>query len=135
MTTEEQALLDELLHKFPRFAEYWEKYEVSENELFGKDVFDPPIYEVAWIFSEFVIDAYQESDFATVENAFLEIENVVENGSEHMSEVALVGFVEGVLFLRSHRKIPVDAFDEWLGKYSKKHWYDMHNFYTKGTPR
>ncbi len=133
MTAEEQAVRDKLLRDFPTFVPHWEKERASHAAYFGDDEeFDPGIYQVARMFANFIVDSYQAGDYPTVKQAFLEIEHLAQSESAHISNAALVGFVEDVLFIRSHRKIPLNAFDEWLSEGTRQFWYGMHNFYTTG---
>lgn len=132
MTEEEQALLTLLVTRFTDFGVRWQDYrneEIQDDE----DEQYISVYTVAQEFSEYILDLYTKGDSSALEKAFREIENVAQNGSEYMSNAALVGFIAGVLILRSHKGIPLDAFDGWLGRVSKKFWYGMHDFFTAGT--
>jgi hypothetical protein len=132
MTEEEQQLLTALTTKFSDFGVRWNKYqddEIHDEE----DAQYISIYAVAQEFSEYIIDLYTKGDAGALARAFREIENVAQNGSEYMSNAAYVGFIEGVLMLRSHKGIPLNSFDEWLGKGSSEFWYEMHEFFTTGS--
>lgn len=134
MTEEEQELLTVLITKFPDFGVRWKNYQ--NDEIFDEeDERFVSIYTVAQEFSEFIVDLYAKGDSGALERAFCEIENIAKNGSEYISNAAYVGFIEGVLVLRSHKGIPLNAFDEWLGKSSKEFWYEMHEFFTTGSTK
>lgn len=132
MTDEEQQLFTVLTTEFPDFWVKWKKYQDDET-IYDENERCVHVYDVAHVFAKYLIDLYDKRDTETLARAFREIESVAQNGSRHMSEVALVGFIEILLMLRSHKGIPLDAFDEWLGQSSKEFWYDMHRFFTTGS--
>ena len=130
MSEEEVELYNHFKFLFPRFVNKLNALEKEAVELFDEK-FEPEIYEVGQIFSECVVDAYIEKDFEFVNAALSEVELFAQNGSEHLSEFALVGIIESILMQRSHRKISLNAFDQWLGRSSKDFWYCMHNFFAE----
>jgi len=132
MTPEENEIVEKLVTTFPDFGVIWKKYLESEIEDEDDEEYIS-LYSVASEFSEYVINLYHEKETEKLKKAFSEIELLSINGSEYISEVALVGFIEGILILRSHEGIALDAFDSWLGESSKEFWYGMHDFFTKGT--
>jgi hypothetical protein len=129
MSEEEIELCDQLKALFPRLVNKLDALEKEARELFDEE-FEPEIYEVGQILSECVIEAYLEKDFEFVKATLLEVELVAENGSAHMSEFAQVGIIESILMQRSHKNIPLNSFDDWLGNLSKNFWYGMHDFFT-----
>lgn len=132
MTPEEHLIVKSLINNFPDFGELWEKYleiEIEDEE----DEEYITLYSTASEFSEYIINLFNKNETEKLSKAFSEIELMEKNGSEYIANVAFVGFIEGVLILRSHKGIPLNAFDEWLGENSKKFWYGMHDFFTKGS--
>jgi len=129
MTEEEQGVVTEFKNKLPVFSEVWNKYletEIVDDE----DEEYINLYSFAQEFSEFVITLYQKNKTDELKVAFYEIEQLANSDSEYISNVALVGFIEGILMLRQHKGIPLEAFDEWLGVSSREFWYGMHDFFT-----
>ena len=90
------------------------------------------LYSYATKFSAYVIKLFQTEKYNELKKAFDEIEILCLSKSHYISEVAHVGFVEGILMLRSHKGISLDAFDSYLGESSKEFWYEMHDFFTSG---
>ena len=131
MNEDVKAVLDSLLIMFPEFKAHWNNYSDEEKRLYEEN-FDPSLYEVASEFSECVISQFNHSNEEFLKNAFTFMEDLGKHPNEEISNCAMVGFVEGVLILRSHKGIDLDAFDLYLGKNSKEFWYGMHNFFTGG---
>ena len=129
MSEEEVELYNYFKSLSPRLVNKLKALEKEERELFDEK-FEPEIYEIGQILSECVIDAYLEKDLEFVKTVLLEVELVAKNGSEHLSEFALVGIIESILMQRSHKNIPLNSFDVWLGQLSKDFWYNMHYFFT-----
>ncbi len=129
MSEEEVKLYNSFRALFPRLVNKLNALEKEAVEIFN-ETFEPEIYEIGQIFAECVVEAYLEKDFEFVKAALWEVELIAKNGSEHISEFALVGIIESVLLQRSHKQIPLGSFDPWLGHLSKKFWYDMNDFFT-----
>ncbi|WP_445356230.1 hypothetical protein ACJJI5_10535 [Microbulbifer sp. EKSA008] len=132
MSESEKEALDLLLTKLPEFRDFWCKYADEQAEL-DKEIneeFDPSLYEVASEFSRCIIEQFGCGNQEFLKDAFYLIEKLGNHPDEGISECAMVGFVEGVLMLRSHEGIELNAFDSYLGKNSKEFWYGMHDFFT-----
>jgi hypothetical protein len=131
MNKDEKEVLESMLIMLPEFKVHWSKYSDEEKKLF-KDDFDPCLYEVASEFSQCVIKQFNYGNEEFLKSAFNHIEELGEHPNEEISNCAMVGFVEGVLMLRSHKGIALNAFDSYLGNNSKEFWYGMHKFFTGG---
>ena len=132
MNEDEQNALDILLAKLPEFRAYWYKYSYEQAKLDQEidEEFDPSLYEVASEFSRCVIEQFRYGNKQFLRDAFDLVEELGKHPNEEISECAMVGFVEGVLILRSHEKISLNAFDSYLGENSREFWYAMHEFFT-----
>lgn len=129
MNEEEKEVLDLLLTKLPEFKVTWNKFSDYEIRTFDEK-FDPCLYEVASVFSQSVIEQFHHGNHQFLLEAFTLIEKLESHPNENISECAMVGFIEGVLMLRSHEGIALNAFDAYLGLKSRNYWYAMHDFFT-----
>ncbi len=122
MTSEEYQIVKRLTDELPDFGDLWIKYleTAIKDEEAEKYI---TLYLVATEFSKYIINLFIGYETDKLHKAFSEVELMASNSSEYVSEVALVGFIESILALRSHKGIPLNAFDAWLGKSSKKFWY------------
>ena len=130
MTSEEYQIVKRLTDELPDFGDLWIKYleTAIEDEEDEKYI---TLYLVATEFSKYIMSLFINYETDKLRKAFFEVELMASNSSEYVSEVALIGFIESILVLRSHKGIPLNAFDAWLGESSKKVWYLMHDFFTK----
>lgn len=132
MNQQENDVLDLLLKELPEFKVHWNKYSDEEIRI-GKqidEVFEPSLYEVASEFSICAIEEYKCDNREFLREAFALIEKMGDHPDTEISNCAMVGFIEGILILRSHEDIALDAFDSYLGTNSRDFWYGMHNFLT-----
>lgn len=131
MTAEEKDVLAQLLCKLPTFEQHWNKYVEQEIQLAEElgEALELNLYDVAFSFSPYVIEQYEAGNFTLLKEAFKFIEEMGSHPNESISNCAMVGFVEGILFARNHEGIALEAFDNYLGKESKAFWYEMHGFF------
>jgi hypothetical protein len=122
MTPDEYQIVTRLTDELPDFGDLWIKYlETAIDDEEGEKYIT--LYLVATEFSKYIINLFIGYEIDKLRKAFSEVELMASNSSEYVSEVALVGFIESILSLRSHKGIPLNAFDAWLGENSKKFWY------------
>lgn len=72
--------------------------------------------------ASYVVDAYEAADCETARKAFHFAESLISTGSEAETHAAVVGFLETVQNVASHRRCGNAAFESFLGPLSKQQW-------------
>jgi hypothetical protein len=106
---------DDIEARWNEHLEFWEGDE-------------PGFFNEVSVFAHYVIDRYaqiQTSDFQAI---FDIVEEAVNSKDKQTNELAVIGFLEGILFLGSHRDIRPECFEQWLGKRSKTAILDIEQF-------
>jgi len=76
-----------------------------------------------------VVDAFEMGDLETVGKAFEFAESLITTGSEAEAHAAVVGFLETVQNVASHRKCGATVFEPFLGSSSQQQWAKLNNIW------
>lgn len=60
---------------------------------------------------------------------FRVVEKAVEFGDKTTKELAVIGFLEGILLIGSHQGLNAGSFDRWIGSKSKLALVDLERFF------
>lgn len=74
-----------------------------------------------------VVDLFETGNVVEIHPAFELIERLLVTGSEAEKHAAIVGFLETVQNVASHRVFGSVAFEQFLGPSSQKAWAEMNN--------
>jgi hypothetical protein len=104
----------------PAFRESWNKHrQFWQDEEAG-------IYNDLAEFADFIVDqAYGSGDLASVDASFALTERFFDEGDDEVREAAMIGFLEDVHNLSSHRPFGAAPFIERLGPLSKRAWAEV----------
>ena len=77
----------------------------------------------------YVVKNYEHGKTEDFEEIFKTVENAVNSNNKETSGLAVVGFLEGILFVGSHKDIRIENYKKWLGKESLKSITELENFF------
>jgi len=89
-------------------AQWQEHLDFWENE-------EPGYYNDISVIVHYVISKYKESDLRDFDRISEVIELGLKSDNEETSELALIGVLEGILFVGSHDDIRPENHKSWLG--------------------
>lgn len=97
----------------PYWKEYMEFWQDEEERGFYNDIS---------VFSRYVVDRYAEGQTQDFDEIFGAYEYINENGNAAAKELAIIGFLEGILFLSSHQPFGTHAIEKWMGPAAKANY-------------
>ena len=101
----------------------WEKHlEFWEGE-------EPGSYNDISVIVHYVIKNFESQNTNDFKELFEVIEEAVNSSEEKTSELAVIGFLEGILFVGSHKNIRPKHFYPWLGENSKKSILELEDYF------
>lgn len=92
-------------------------------------------YNDVAIIVHYVIKQYKKGLTADFQTIFDIVELGVKSHDEHVSEVAVVGFVEGILFVGSHDNIRPEHFKKWIGSESYRRMISLEEYFSGANKR
>ena len=108
-----------LLRTCPGFEPAWRAHvEWWKHEERG-------IFNDAAAFAHYLVDRYAEGAISECEAAFAVIETIVKDGDEGARAAAIVGVLEDVQTLSSHRSFGPGVFVPLLGPLSRRAWEEI----------
>ena len=101
----------------------WEEHlEFWEDE-------EPGEYDDVSIIVHHVIDGFASGKTQNFETIFKITEQAVKSDNKLVSEVAVIGFIEGLLMVGSHEGMYSEFFKNWLGPESFKAFEELEHFF------
>jgi hypothetical protein len=102
---------------------YWRDHlEFWEDEEAG-------YYNDAAVFAHYVVDEYQKGDTEDFNEIFKAIEKIIEYGNEAARGIAVVGFLEAIQNIASHKSCGPNVFMKWLGSKSTQAWHELNELW------
>jgi hypothetical protein len=122
-----------LLAALPSLAAEWS--EVAErNADAGAPGGRLGYLDAAWVVGH-LADRLKAGETGDFESAFDFIEQLILRGDQYVSELGVVGYLEGMQMATvTSRGVDPEAFRPWLGPLSAKHWEAITRFWELGTP-
>ena len=115
MISDMSRLLDDITARFPSFA-------IPLASLEANDVSD---LRVMGELASHAVDLYETGDVQDVRRAFELTEQLMHSPLQEERDAAVIGFLETVQNVASHRTCGVDAFDQFLGPRSQAAWTEL----------
>lgn len=81
----------------------------------------------------YVIDQYNRNETADFKEIFDFVETSVNSLEVKVSELAIVGFIEGILMVGSHSGLTPEDFKAWLGESSYDRMIKLEKFFSGRT--
>ncbi|PIE47240.1 MAG: hypothetical protein CSA42_04655 [Gammaproteobacteria bacterium] len=88
-------------------------------------------YNDVYVIVDYIISKYKASDFKDFEKIAQVIEMGVTSDNHETSELAIIGVLEGMLFMGSHDGIRVENFKGFLGKVSYRELLVLEDYFEK----
>jgi hypothetical protein len=79
-------------------------------------------YNDAGVVAHHIVDSFERGDLSEFPTAFALLERCVSDGDEQASERAVIGIIEDIQNIGSHRSFGPWVFYEWLGPQSRSAW-------------
>jgi hypothetical protein len=76
-----------------------------------------------------VVDLFEKACTNDVRPAFNLVEHFIATGTEAERHAAMIGFLETVQNVASHRQCGAAAFEEFLGPWSRKAWAELNQIW------
>ena len=97
-------------------------------EFWGDD--EAGFYNDAAVCAHYVVDQHKKnrvSDFPCIFNA---VENIINIGTEEARGVIIVGFLEAIQNIASHKDYGATVFEKWLGITSRQAWVELNHLWS-----
>ncbi|GAB5410569.1 MAG: hypothetical protein BalsKO_29340 [Balneolaceae bacterium] len=108
-----------MLKACPSAREAWSEHlEWWEGEKAGD-------YNDIAVFSHHIVHCFKTGNEKEIKAAFKTIEKLINEGSDDVRGVAVVGFLEGVQNISSHEDFGYSVFEPYLHSSSKQGWYEL----------
>jgi hypothetical protein len=108
-------IADEIGHAYPELAT--ELFSLSEDQLSDSQLMAE--------FASHIVDLFEAGHAEKVAPAFELTEHLIASGQETDKHVAIVGFLETVQNVASHRTCGISAFEQFLGVQSQTAWTEL----------
>ena len=105
-----------MLAALPSFRERWERHEAAWA---GKQAGD---YNDVAEFAHHIVVLYSLGEAEQVRAGFDLIERLLVEGDDTVRQLAVVGVLEDVQNIASHRSFGYGVFEPWLGEQSRQAW-------------
>jgi len=116
---QQSQIVELLLQACPTSQQCWDEH----REWWGDE--DAGAYNDIAVFAHFAVDSFASGKTDCLPALFGAIESVLSDGEEEARQLAIVGFLEGVQNIASHRPFGYDAFVPWLGVNSIVAWRSL----------
>jgi hypothetical protein len=83
----------------------------------------------AGVIAQHFVDSFERGQVAEFPAAFALIERCLVEGDEQVRNVAVVGVLEGIQNIASHRPFGAQVFCRWLGPESSLAWRELDQFW------
>ncbi|WP_445363553.1 hypothetical protein ACJJIQ_02085 [Microbulbifer sp. ANSA003] len=93
----------------------------------------PEFYNDISVIVHYITNRYVSNQYTDFDKLFSVVEKGVISNDEETSELATIGFLEGILLVGSHSGIKPVQFEKWLGKKSRESIYELREFFSKNT--
>ncbi len=110
-----KLLHDSCLKIAPHWDEHLDFWEGDE----------PGAYNEVSVFANYVVDQYEKAEINDFDQIFLNIEHIIEQGTESARGLAVVGFLEGMQNISSHRPFGPSVFERWMRPLSLLAWQEL----------
>ena len=113
----------ECLEACPSLQTAWDAHLQSWD---GKERGD---YNDIAVVVDFVVGSFERGQTEAVSKIFSIAENVLRREEEAQKEIVIVGLLEGIQNVSSHRAFGADVFLPYLGSSTKKAWNQLNRFW------
>lgn len=114
-----QHVMPLLLEACPGFRPKWDEHLAWWN---GKE---PGLYNDTGEFAAYLRDRFVAGDTSEFPAAFAVIEQLVIDGDAEVRDLAVIGILESLQNLASHRAFGYEVFETWLGPRSMDGWREL----------
>ncbi|GAB1266730.1 hypothetical protein NBRC116493_02510 [Aurantivibrio infirmus] len=121
----------DFLQELRRLCSDIEKPWLEHLEFWEGD--EPGIFNEISVIVHYVINKLEAKDTVEFQPVFDLVERGVNSKNRNVSELAVTGFLEGILFVGSHKDLRPELFECWLGPSSIKAIEDLEIFFSNGT--
>lgn len=94
----------------------------------AKDVIEPP-YILAGNFAHFLFEMHRLGNCSVVERGLAFIEHLYQDGGQKISELATIGYLEGIQNVWANHDVDPEAVFGLLGEESRKWWRELNKFW------
>lgn len=106
----------------PYWQEYMDYWQDDEERGFLNDIS---------VISRYIVERFalgKTDDFKEIFDAY---EYISKHGNEAAKELAIIGFLEGILYLSSRQKFGDHALEKWMGPCAKKDYNHLRKAFKK----
>jgi len=122
-----EDFIGRLVNSCKGIEDYWQQHlDFWEDDERGD-------YNDIGVVVHFVIDGFIESQTDGFEKTFNLVENAVKCEVADVAELAIVGFIEGLLFVGSHKGINSNFLRQWMGQESFESLKELEKFFGSST--
>lgn len=100
--------INSLLEACPDIDSEWQEH----LDFWDGDI--PGFYNDISVIVHYVLSKYRDNNFQDLENVALVVDLGLNSGNPETSELALIGFLEGILFVGSHGNLSPINHKHWL---------------------
>jgi len=79
----------------------------------------------AGVVAHHLVDSFERGDLSEFPTAFALLERCLGDGDQQAKELAVIGIIEDIQNIASHRPFGPSVFYEWLGPQSRSAWDDL----------
>jgi hypothetical protein len=109
----------------PDFQPRYQKFLVHWH---GEDI---PWYLAMGELAHYIVEAYEQGDTSRYQELFSAVERVLTSGDSEVQNLIVVGLLEDIQNIASHRSFGPDVFRGWLGPQSLIAWDELNRGWQK----
>jgi hypothetical protein len=132
---EQDEMMMPMLAACPSFKPQWEEFlsEWTGNPSLLEDGQDGslPLYLALSELANHLIEKLEANDTAQFAAVFEVVERWITEGSQYVSEAAIVGLVEDLSSEARYPEASPADFEKWLGPQSRKWWVEVTDFWDR----
>lgn len=104
----------------PTIGPAWQEYLT-----FWGDESDRGVFNDAGVVAHHLVASYERGELSEFPAAFAVLETCLAEGDERVRELAMVGVIEDIQNIASHRVFGPSVFRDWLGPLSQAAWDEV----------